>query len=352
VPPAPTLEEGHLVRVVALSDGYAAVGCRWAKPPGEGETCAGPAVWLSPDALRWGDRIDLALAPGEESGIASDVDVGPGGYVVGGHTQRGAESRAAIWHSSDGTQFNRVGGGDAFERTAVTAITVWGSTWSAIGSGAFLEAAGFRSWSSADGQSWTAGADDNEAEAFPFAVLVSDTGLLAFGPSCGVCVPETHWWSSADGVTWSADGSAPGLDRVALQAATHTPNGLVAAGSAQDEAGEAMGGVWQRPLGADAWSPAPAPVLPAGASLGALISIGDGLLGAATVSRRTQFSTLLMTKPPDQERWLPVAEFSDHHLVDLVQDRQEPRRVFAIGHSGVDGAGPVVTWVGGVDWAP
>ena len=94
--------------VVALPDGFMAVGCTAVAGP----ECDLPAVWTSPDLVAWLGPTLLPMAGdlGETSGSAWAVAGTPTGFAVGGQVRRGDRLQAALWFSPDSRSFERVGG--------------------------------------------------------------------------------------------------------------------------------------------------------------------------------------------------------------------------------------------------
>jgi hypothetical protein len=209
---------------------------------------------------------------------------------------------------------------------------------------------GFRAWWSDGGLSWTAAQPLPDADASPVAVLPGpDGGILAWGYSCGICPAVTHWWTSRDGDRWTAHEVAPGLEGVAVTAVTATEAGYLAegVGGVPDEV---VPGEWLRPWSEDAWRGGRPPVLPDGARVRRLLSVGHGTLAAAEGTVGSEPVTYVLGRGPGDDGWRALAELRDLALIDVIQHPVDLARVMVVGHRG--DSGTVVAWIGGVDWAP
>jgi hypothetical protein len=58
----------------------------------------------------------------------------------------------------------------------------------------------------------------------------------------------------------------------------------------------------------------------------------------------------VLARGPGDDGWRPLAELRDVALIDVVQHPVDLARVVVFGHRSQ--SGPVVAWIGGVDWAP
>jgi hypothetical protein len=174
----------------------------------------GALAWHSTDALAW-DRVDVA-----DTGGVNDVAVGPDGFVMVGVVDRYSSNygRPAIWRSSDGRAWQRVGPAiddelygsldqveattRGFVATGMVAPSseipdVWGEDYGP----SELRYAG-TPWVSTDGRTWSRVAD---GAPFGWAVI---RGLVPVGPriyAFGIArEPElvSAAWSSDDGSTW------------------------------------------------------------------------------------------------------------------------------------------------------
>jgi hypothetical protein len=260
-PEARTLAGARVEKVVDVGDGFIAVGCHH-----EGEVCVAPSAWRSADGVAWGERIDLPVEPGEGNPRATAAAQGPAGTIIGGTVLPGASGRAVLWRSTGADRWERVSRGAAFADAGVAAIVPVGQGFAAVGSGVFTEAAGFRAWSSAEGARWADATPPGQGEAFATGILHSGEGLVAWGPTCGVCPPETAWWSSRTGDAWRGGGVAAGLQRVFLADVVALDDRFVGVGSMLEDDGDISGGVWEQTPGEAHWSRVAGPTLPPGTS--------------------------------------------------------------------------------------
>jgi hypothetical protein len=196
VPPA--LRAATIEDVVAVDTGFIAVGCI-----GTIATCDAPAIWTSGDGLAWSSPIELPVRPGEIPRPANSAAVLAGTVVVGGAVGTGDRINAALWVAADGGAFERIPDLASSADASVRILRRVDSGLVALGSQAYMEYSGFRAWYSSDGRSWAPAAPESSDEPTPYGVVLADDGIVAWGPTCGVCPPETAFWRSAVGETWT-----------------------------------------------------------------------------------------------------------------------------------------------------
>ena len=251
-PPDPARFPISLVeQIIPAPGGYVAVGCAAASGP----ACGLPAVWTSADAVAWSGPTLLPVADdlGETYGMAEAAAITPMGLAIGGRVRRADRTHAALWFSRDSRSFERIADDATFPDAAVVALTTVGDRFVAVGSEAYLEYFGFRAWASDDGRAWVSTVAAGSDVAFPVGVLTLESGLLAWGPTCGVCPPETAWWRSEDGLAWTATSIELGSGRFAyVTAVGEGPAGLVAFGTTGVD--PVTPAAWSFPTGADWWS--------------------------------------------------------------------------------------------------
>ena len=154
----------------------------------------------------------------------NDVAGGIDGFVAFGYG--GPDGlRAAAWHTTDGTEWERIADIPAFDDARPRAVARTAQGW--IIGGAVFEPEGPRAalWSSTDGRAWervpdgpgmdVGGYFDTLSE--PLAGGIRDLAVrgdttVAVGSSCDAqgraCVPAV--WTSADGASWDREADVPG----------------------------------------------------------------------------------------------------------------------------------------------
>ena len=169
-------------------------------------------VWVSDDSVSWHRVSDgKQLFDGV---FIRGVAGGPAGFVAWG-----AEgTRAVVFHSDDGTTWQRTANNAALLAAEVSAVTAYRGGFVAIGmhrpepaAGSVLIVGGpdtstAAAWWSPDGRSWSA--SDIDAGSGLHTLEVGATGLLALGGSgCGGCIGPGIVWRSDDGRKWRRVGA-------------------------------------------------------------------------------------------------------------------------------------------------
>ena len=335
-------------QVITVPGGFVAVGCTSPSGP----ECGLPAVWTSADAIAWSGPTFLPVTDdqGETYGVARAAALTPTGLAVGGLVKRGERAYAALWFSPDSRSFERVADDASFSDAAVVAMTTVGDRFVAVGSGAYMEYFGFRAWSSDDGRAWvaTALATAESDEASPVGLLALESGLVAWGPTCSVCPPETAWWRSEDGLAWTASGTELGSGSFDWAAAVgEGPTGLVAFGTTGVDPPKPA--AWSLDNGADRWGPLEPPAQPEGTPIRHYLLIGDVAVLAATSSRNPSKPTgLAWLSGPGDETWRPEIELPGAEIVTLLHDPARVDRFMVVARS-PQGESERFLWTGTVD---
>ncbi len=260
--------EERLEAVVALSDGFVAVGS--APDPSDPAGVDG-AVWRSIDGREW-SRSAAAGFGGSGDQRLLDVAASPVGLVAAGFDG----SSAAVWTSPEGSVWNRVPsdeavfGGPGDQRAEAVAARPGGGGWVAVGSDGLGDGA---VWSSAGG-TWARVSAEGLAGAGDQALLdvvAGSSGLVAVGTEGEAAVA----WISTDAAVWSR--AELGAGRATALAGGQ--GALVAVGSTAGDTGRdtvtwrsANGSTWQRLEGDDLAGP-----LDQGAGG---VTVGDGVIVA------------------------------------------------------------------------
>jgi hypothetical protein len=218
-----TLPEGltglELHDVVAGGPGFIAVGGGFR----DGATTSEALILTSTDGVDWQAVGGEQTAGGT---IRSVVSVGGQWYLaVGGQC---CPDVAAEWVSTDGLAWQRFPDQPAFFSSAMFDVTYTSAGFLAVGCQANLECSGGTVWQSADAAEWRSA---NPFLWLPSAVIATMTGFVAVGGS-DIIGGRPVAAASADGASWEpaalpeVEGSLSGLAFV--------PDGLVAVGSTRD----------------------------------------------------------------------------------------------------------------------
>ena len=164
-------------------------------------------------------------AEGPQTGM-NDIAAGVDGFVAIGYAGVGGGGglRAAVWHTTDGTEWDRIADVPAFDNARPVSVARTARGW--IIGGAVFEPDGPRAalWSSADGHAWVRVSDDPgmaiggylETLTEPLAGGIRDLAVrgdtvVAVGSSCDAqgtgCVPAV--WTSVDGRSWEREPDVP-----------------------------------------------------------------------------------------------------------------------------------------------
>jgi len=236
--------------VVVGGPGLVAVGTDWSS----GDSDA--AIWVSSDGSEW-ERVDdpsLSL-PGHQAlvGVITTAD----GLVAVGSDDSGGDHDAAVWVSSDGLTWTQIDhaslGGPGLQR--MVGIAAAGPGLVAVGAAAAedpTEGLDAAIWVSEDGSAWErltapsfGGAGDQAIQ----DIAASGTGAIAVGHEFFADTGDFDAvvWESPDGVSWDrvADPVFGGAEWQILQAVA-IANGQVLATGISGSEEEADAAVWMR----------------------------------------------------------------------------------------------------------
>ncbi len=165
------------------------------------------------------------VAEGPQTGM-NDIAGGADGFVAIGYAAVGGGGglRAAVWHTTDGTEWDRVADVPAFDNARPVSVARTARGW--IIGGAVFESDGPRAalWSSTDGRAWERIPDGPgmaiggylPTNTEPLAGGIRDLAVrgdtvVAVGSSCDAqgsgCVPAV--WTSVDGRSWDREPDVP-----------------------------------------------------------------------------------------------------------------------------------------------
>jgi hypothetical protein len=342
VPPA--LRAATIEDVVAVDTGFIAVGCT-----GTIATCEAPAIWTSGDGLAWSSPIELPVRPGEIPRSANSAAMLAGTVVVGGAVGTGDRIRAALWVAAEGGAFERIPDLASFADASVRILQPVDGGLIALGSQAYTEYVGFRAWSSSDGRSWAPTAPESSDEAMPLGVVLADGGIVAWGPTCGVCPAETAFWRSAVGGAWTEprreiDGAFAYVTTIGV-----AETGLLAFGTIGID--PPAPAAWFSAKGSAAWEPMEPPPQPDRTSIRSHLAVGGGAVLAGTTLVGDRPTGLVWVSRPGEVDWRLTATLADFTVIGLRQDPTRPERILLVGQRGVEQP-TLAIWSGSVDWIP
>jgi hypothetical protein len=240
-PASQTLRDAEMTGVVAVNDGFLAVGADGF--PGGNVQLPGlraPAVWHSDDAKAW---KRLAFARAADRMLFEGIAATPTGWVAwgGGPGPR----TGAVWTSSDGADWklaaNQAGPrwgpiariAAAPDGSLVAVGSKWGDAEDAM-AGIWRSTDGGATWSGVDIE----GASDLGAL---WDVVATTTGLLTTGAQGRVAF-------SSDGADWNVDTAARPRLEATLRLLVATPGFVIAFGSIESDNGTTWA-IWRREAG-------------------------------------------------------------------------------------------------------
>ena len=241
----------------------ATAGAAWVKPAGTTAWQAAPAgPSLDPPA---GGTAELRTATTWHRLV-----------VAGGSRDTDADTRsAAAWTSSDGLAWDLVGQGEAFDDAAAYGIAGSDDRLVVVGEAIGEPVAHAVAWVSDDGTSWRRIETPAFEDGTMRAVTWTGTSFIAVGYA--TADDRAMSWTSPDGETWTAQPTSPSLENhgkaIRLLAIAAGDGTLLGAGWKSD-AGNGSGVVWTSVDGV-AWERLPDQVSMSGASLaGATLAAG------------------------------------------------------------------------------
>lgn len=160
------------------------------------------------------------------------------GFVAGGFDSTGVDADAAVWVSTTGAEWERVAtptlGGPGAQ--SILGVALGGPGIIAVGfdaSGADSDAA---VWASSEGSEWIRISDtafSAEGDQEIRAVLATDSGFIAAGHDARGNQVDAAVWVSPDGIDWTRifDPALGGFGQQRISSLVVGPNGIVAGGT-------------------------------------------------------------------------------------------------------------------------
>lgn len=221
---------------------------------------ADAAVWVSSDGAAW-TRVGADSAFQESAAQSMRaVTLGGPGFVAVGTAEIIHQDAPAVWLSQDGYSWDRVD-----DSTGAFDTGTFASMWDVAAAGPGLVAVGYVGimdafeaavWVSPDGTAWTRVTDDSftgdSNKGMTGITTLEDGRIVVVGNDVSNRVPSPSVWTSSDGVSWrQIDGFESVDGGSGIAAVAVWDEGLVAVG--RDESGDDWdAAVWVSPDG-DAW---------------------------------------------------------------------------------------------------
>lgn len=183
--PEPEFDRGYTVNDVACNaDGCVAVGAR---------IRIGAAIWHSPDGADW-ERIDVRLPNAEFVAVAST----PNGFVAVGNDTTSATGIA--WSSANGRAWDRLTDPETFSTAIIDGVTTLDGVTTVFGRNP--NTAGIMTWTRVNDQSW---APTHITPASPGSRLrhLATNGEVIVGVGVDTNTASGAVWSSRDGRSWT-----------------------------------------------------------------------------------------------------------------------------------------------------
>ena len=201
------------------------------------------AVWHTTDGTDWERIADDAVF--DEAHLRTVAHT-PHGWIIGGAVAEPDGPRAAAWYSPDGRTWQRVSDSPAMDvggyigtlrypiAGGIRDIATRGGLIIAVGSSCDAQGTGCAPavWSSLDGQSWDRQADIATAPGDLNHVVAADDGFVAIRRECSDAC-RTGVLLSPDGNVWR-EGSIEGFPELAEPRAMATVDGTIAVSAVED----------------------------------------------------------------------------------------------------------------------
>ncbi|MEY9857856.1 molecular chaperone DnaK [Catenulispora sp. GAS73] len=224
-----------------------------------------PRAWLKQGGGTWSA---VAAPPADQFATLADVAATPSGAVAVGWTGSGAQRRAAVWTTRDGTSWKLLGpAGDFTPGSGVTELTAVTATADhhllAVGQDRKSDptdgdAAVF---TSPDGATWTrvpaTGLSGPGPQDIRRLTRTADGHLLAIGSALSGAHQAPAVWTSPDGVAWQPTAIAPDDSSASLQAVTQQPDGTLLACGTTGAAGSETVACWTQHDARQTWQQIP-----------------------------------------------------------------------------------------------
>ena len=231
-PPAGALEgpagATRMTSVVAWKNRFVAAG--YSDDPAHNTETA--AVWSSTDGLTW-QRVGIGN-PAFQAAHVLGLAASAAGLVAIGTTGSETRGTGVAWSSPDGTAWTRSASA-ALANGIPRAVTPFGSGFAAVGLRAQDD--GALSWTSGAGSAWDAAPDQpslrvGTSPARMMGLAAVNGGLVGVGWKSDAGNGSAAAWRTADGLTWQRDTQPPSFSGAEMTAVVASDAGLVAVGTA------------------------------------------------------------------------------------------------------------------------
>jgi hypothetical protein len=302
--------------------------------------------------------------PGEQ--LMDTVIAAGSGLVAVGYIELDGDYYAAVWTSSDGSNWSRVLAGEAIfggpGEHAMTSVAAAGSRLVAVGYVSLDDEFDAAVWTSPDGFNWSRvphdeaafGGDGNQ---IMHCVIAVDSGFVAVGHDGSGGDLDAAAWTSPDGLNWSQvphdEAIFGGADTQLMRSADAMDLGIVAV--AYDKlGGDRDAAVWTSPDGFN-WSRVPHDEAVFGGDhsqeMNAVAAMGSSLVAVGYQMAGGEQDAVVWVSP-DGLNWTRV---SHDEAIFGGEGDQEMRsvvavdsRLFAVGHTGPPGDWDAAVWY----WTP
>jgi hypothetical protein len=273
-----------------------------------GSAGAKAAAWHSGDGMHWlqaPDQPSLEAAPQIRM---TAVVAGPSGFVAAGYVgSLSGPVRAAFWHSADGLSWERVPDSGMFAdaRVAGLAVVVGGAGGDRIvaagAAGDAQRATGPAAWVSDDGIAWRSAGIEGSGAAMMNGVAAGPAGLVAVGNDADSMAGLS--WSSRDGEAWSAGvadaAMGNGGSRIQVQAVAWADTQFVAGGHRNFGTQRGTAVIWTSPDGR-AWTRAPEAVALGEGKLFGIAARSGRVIAVGSVGAPDYYLPTVWVSPPSR----------------------------------------------------